>query len=264
MTVTLTYDTTLSRVRVAAASLDAAAETATVERSTDLVRWTTVRGAVEVAVTGGSMATVDDYEFAADVANHYRITAYDGSAVQTDQETEDITPTLGAVWLKSIGRPFLNLAVSVGGVSSRSRPGRAGIFDVKGRSDPVAVTEVRGSPRWTMTVRTGTAAEARALELLLASGDLLLVHVPATSTVPGGYVIVGDTAEHRFGAVSARRRWDLPLTAVAAPAADVVGSTVTCQAILNHFATCTALLAEFATCADVLEFVADPEDVIVP
>lgn len=73
MTVTLTYDAQLSRVRITATSLGAAA-TAVVERSTDQIRWTTVRGGTAVPVTAGTMATLDDYEFTADVENFYRVT----------------------------------------------------------------------------------------------------------------------------------------------------------------------------------------------
>lgn len=73
MTVTLTYDSTLARVRIDADSL-AAADYATIERSTDQVRWTTVRGGTEVEVSAGEFAAlVDDYEFAPNVANYYRV-----------------------------------------------------------------------------------------------------------------------------------------------------------------------------------------------
>lgn len=54
MTVTLTMDTTLSRVRVTADALTAV-DRAIVQRSTDQVRWTTVRGGADVALTGGSL-----------------------------------------------------------------------------------------------------------------------------------------------------------------------------------------------------------------
>lgn len=73
MTVTLTYDAQLSRVRITANSLGTATA-AVVERSTDQIRWTTVRGGTAVPVTAGVMGTVDDYEFNADVLNYYRVT----------------------------------------------------------------------------------------------------------------------------------------------------------------------------------------------
>lgn len=50
MTVTLTYDPTLARVRITADGL-AAADYATIERSTDQIMWTTVRGGTAVPPT---------------------------------------------------------------------------------------------------------------------------------------------------------------------------------------------------------------------
>lgn len=73
MTVTLTYDAQLSRVRIDATGLGSAL-TAEVERSTDQIRWSTVRGGVDVPVTAGAIPTVDDFEFTADVLNYYRVT----------------------------------------------------------------------------------------------------------------------------------------------------------------------------------------------
>jgi hypothetical protein len=73
MTVTLTYDVTNARVRITANGL-AAANFATVERSTDQVRWTLVRNGTQVALTAGAFtSTLDDYEFADGKPNYYRV-----------------------------------------------------------------------------------------------------------------------------------------------------------------------------------------------
>lgn len=71
MAVSLTYDSQLSRVRVEVDGLGSAAY-ATVERSVNQATWATVRGGLDVAVIAGEIA-VDDYEFAADVPNYYRV-----------------------------------------------------------------------------------------------------------------------------------------------------------------------------------------------
>jgi len=76
VSLTLTYDATLSRVRIAAAGIPTAAVYATVERSTNQVNWTTVRGGAALTVAAGAV-TVDDYEFAPGVANYYRVSPYD-------------------------------------------------------------------------------------------------------------------------------------------------------------------------------------------
>lgn len=106
MTVTLTYDDQLSRVRIAATSIDATVDYIRVERSTNQVTWTTVRGGASVPVSGAA-ASVDDYEFAADVVNYYRVTGVDTSVASfvaagvaaTDANaagTSTVTPALPA------------------------------------------------------------------------------------------------------------------------------------------------------------------------
>lgn len=81
MTVTLTYDSALARVRITANAL-AAADYATVERSTDQIMWTTVRGGTNVAVSAGAfVSTVDDYEFTSGVPNYYRVRGIESGPV---------------------------------------------------------------------------------------------------------------------------------------------------------------------------------------
>lgn len=239
--------------------------TAVVERSPDGVRWTAVRGGTGLDGTAGATLKSDDYEFAADTANQYRVRVYEPASGKTLWTTQDsLTPTLGGVWLKSIARPYLNRQVTVVDYSDVQRPGRAGVFDVVGRSFPVSVSDVRGSRRWTMEVLTQTLDDAHDLDLVLASGDPMFVQVPADSGVPAGYVTVGDVNERRTSRLGARRVFELPFVEVAAPGPDVVGATVTCQSVLTTYATCQAVLDAHPTVVDLLELVGDPIDVVVP
>lgn len=467
MTVSLTYDATLSRVRIAATSLPTGVDTVTVERSTNQITWTVVRGGSAVAVVS-SAASLDDYEFAPDVVNYYRVTTVDadpityigtgaaatgnntsvspalpvgwiagdlalilasirnsgtgtvntptgwtavaasgnvallgrrlqsgdvaptvtfaGGAANADtiarcavwrnadlsavtatqlsgsaqniaypaltlssagrlviaagwkqddwtsvagafgteiaesistagddsgqvwnysiqttasnitagsftvtggvsaisrgivaafapapyrtRETNSITATLDAVWLKSIVRPFLNLPVDVRSYSEIERPSRVGVFSVIGRSYPVAVTDVPDSRRWTLQLRCETAEQARDLELLLASGDPLFVHVPTAvdliSTTPGGYIVAGDTTTWRLAAHLPIVIVEIPCTEVAPPGPDVVGATVTWRSVMNTYGTWADLMAAQATWADLLETIGEPGDVVVP
>jgi hypothetical protein len=266
MAVTLTYDGTLSRVRISVTALGAAT-TATVERSLDLVAWTVVRGGQSVPVSGGLLA-LDDYEFTAGALNTYRVTPDVGAA-----QTDSITPVLTEVWLKSIGRPFLNRVVECADVGEITRPARGGVFDVVGRSYPVAVSDVRGSRRFNLQVATGTTAacadtaaadaDADTLELLLASGDPLFLQSP-DPLIPTMYVYVGDVTYVRAIRGSAKRIYQLPLTEIAAPGADIVGSTSTWQTVLDTYATWQDVLTANPTWNDLLELVASPSEVIVP
>jgi len=199
------------------------------------------------------------------------VASYDSVVVTTPEAVlfaGFITPSLGAVWLKSLARPYLNRQVTVRDFSEVTRRARGGVFDVVGRSVPVAVTDVRGSRQWSLDVSTYSARERSDLDMLLVSGDILLVHVPPAagriSATPGGYVTVGDTREVTPPTSDlAMRVFTLPCVEAAAPGPDVLGATITCQGVLDMYATCAAVLAAHSTCLSLLELIGDPTDVIV-
>ncbi|XVU25814.1 hypothetical protein ACQPZJ_01780 [Actinoplanes sp. CA-054009] len=267
MSLVATYDPILSRVRIVADVPAGNTVKVDVERSVTGVRWTAVRGGRQLAAAAGTVVRLDDYEFPVGQLVYYRLRRYGvtGAQIGTDP-SGTVTVTQPAVWLKSITRPFLNRPVTVASVGDITRPAKNGVFDVLGRSYPVAVTDVRSSRRWDMRIKTATLAEADLLDLVLASGDPLYIQVPGSgplSTVPGGYVVAGDVK--RSGPAHLGRRWlDLPLTEVAPPGPEVVGGTVTWAALAAAFGSWSAVTAAFATWAEVPEYVADPETVIVP
>lgn len=256
MAINLTLDTVLSRVRIAGTGL--AAGPALFEKSLNALSWTTVRGGESVTVVSGS-ASLDDYEFSPGVVNHYRID--DG----TDVWQTTITPEQAEVWMKSISRPFLNRPVTVVSHSDITREARNGVFPIIGRSSPVAITDVRLARQWEMTLKADSVSDADALELVLAGGDPLYIQVPPDGRdIPGGYVVVGTMTRRRFGHVSARRWFDLPMTTVAPPGPGVVGATMTWEALVAEFGTWSDVVSAFGTWAAVSEYVADPSVVIVP
>lgn len=257
MSLSATFDPILSRIRLAGTALDDGT-TALFERSKNNIRWTTVRGGSAVTISGSDTANLDDYEFLPGVVNYYRVTA--GS----DVFTATVTPNQSGVWFKSITRPFLNRAVNVIGHSDIQRPARNGVFPVVGRTYPIAVTDVRLSRRWNATVQTQTVSDADALELVFASGDPLFIQTDGVHDIPEGYVVVGDVTRHRYGTISQKRTFELPLTEVAPPGPNVVGSTVTWEALLAEFGSWSAVLAAFGSWEEVADYVADPEIVIVP
>lgn len=238
--------------------------TAVVERSTDGVRWSAARGGLSLDGQANSVLRLDDYEFADSAPNRYRVRVVEpASGATLWTESDQITPTLTSHWLKSIGRPWLNMPVRLGPRRDRRYAARSTVLDIVNRTDPVVVTDLRASAAFDLPVRTSDATEAQRLQYLLAGGDILLLHAPAGSKYRTCYVTVGDVGEGILGA-SAVEHWLLPCQTSAAPEADVVGATTTCDTILAHFATCTAVQAAFATCAAVTEYVANPSDVIVP
>lgn len=259
MTVTLTYDPVLARVIVDCNALGLAT-TALVERSTDQITWHTVRGGLDVSITAGVFdLPVNDYEFVSGVQNFYRVNPDVGA-----DQTANITPTLTATWLKSIARPFLNMSFAQSEiVSDASRPERDGVFDVIGRSLPVAVTDVRSSLQYNLRLVTRTLGEADALDMLLASGDSLFLHVPSTWPLPSAYVAVSG-APREFRWSTDWSTWTLSIKEVAAPSADIVGSTSTYQTLLSMHANYTDVIADHTSYADVLTMIGSPSEVIVP
>lgn len=190
-----------------------------------------------------------------------------------NEQSASIVPTLGSdcgdspIWLKSIARPFLNQRVTVINRPSVtiSRNARVGVFPVVGRTLPVAVSDIRTSRHWTMLLRTDTQTAADNLDLILASGDILLIQTPAECTsVPGGYVAVDDADTEHHPLRPLRKTWTLPVTEVAPPGPDVVGAQSTWQSVLNAYATWSDVIADKLTWADLLELVGDPSEVIVP
>jgi hypothetical protein len=190
-----------------------------------------------------------------------------------NEQTSSITPTLttsdggcaSAIWLKSIARPFLNQAVDVvlRNPSTVTRPARVGIFDVVGRTLPIAVSDVHSSRRWTMYLRTETQEAADNLDYLMASGDVLLIQTPPGCTVPSGYVVVGDVTRESHPLRPLRMTWTLPCTEVAPPSSDVVGVVGTWQTVISTYATWTEVIAARASWADLITLVGDPSEVIV-
>ncbi len=199
------------------------------------------------------------------------VAAFEHAAFLNEQ-TASILPSLGAgcgdsaIWLKSIARPFLNQAVTIINRPSItiSRAARVGVFDIVGRSFPIAVSDVRSSRRWTMFVRTETAVTRDNLDLLLASGDVIFIHTPADCAVPSGYVAIGDAEQETHPLRPLRVTHTLPCTEVAPPGPDVIGAQGTWQSVINAYATWSAVIAARATWADLLALVGSPSEVIVP
>lgn len=177
-------------------------------------------------------------------------------------QTNSITPSLGGqVWLKFIARPFLNLPVDAYGEVNVTRKARNAIYPVVGRSAPIAVTDVRAGREFPLSVKTLTVEDHERLDLAIAGGDPVFVHAPAGSPVPTMYAVIGDVQADQ--PVPGIYFWTLPLTEVAAPAAVIVGATITWQGVVNQYATWQAVIDGETDWQDLLTNIGDPGDVIV-
>jgi len=133
------------------------------------------------------------------------------------------------------------------------------------RSTPVMVGDVASSIAYTLTLQTDTPAAESNLDYVFASGEIVFLQLPSTvQYMQGGYFAVGDTSRGPVNMVSTLRRWNVPLTGVAAPGPEVIGSAYTWTSVVADFATWTAEIAANATWADLLARTGTPSDVIVP
>lgn len=266
MSLTATYDATLSRVRLAATLLGATATYAMFERTVDgFIRTVTVRGGSAVTVASQN-AAVDDYEFPAGVATTYRVTSYNAADVQQAQFTAAITQDLSSVWLKVPAAPFLNQAVTVADLGSEIvRKTRETGFPIVGRNRPTSVGDVALGQDFTLLLLTETAAAARDLDYLFASGEIVFLHLPsAVEHFPGGYYAPQSPSRRSTLRLSPRRLWTVPLEERAEPGPEVIGSAYTISSVLADYATISAMMAANATIADLLARTGTPSDVLVP
>jgi hypothetical protein len=265
MTLSVGYEATLNRRTLAVTGLNASTDYVTVERAVSpYVQWTQVRGWSAQPVASTSVSYFD-YEFPEGVAYKYRVREYNAVGVQlaaTDYSVSAATFT--DAWLKVPAAPFLNMPVVIvdrGDITNRSR---SGLLDVKGRTDPIQIGDVRSSPSYILTLLTETAADEQDMEYALSTGDVVFLHLPANErTVPGGYFSVADVSRQSTLRRSPRRLWSLPLTKVVPPGPDVAGAAYTCASVLAEYATCSDVMADNVTCADLLARTGSPADVIV-
>lgn len=219
----------------------------------------------------------NDYEFTPDVQNFYRITTMNDGMVITDIETTSVTCVIDAIWLKSTTHPFLNQKISVdcapGAVeflrstTPVGRYSRTAVYDIVGRTNPVAVNELMSSRAWQMLLRTNTDDATQTMDFYFASGDVLFIQVPASCRhIPSGYVVVDggvayDRPHKRRPSVAI---WDAPVREVAPPGPDIFYAEVTWATVLAQYGSWSALLAAHSSWASVLALLPNPSEVIVP
>ncbi|GAA1549977.1 hypothetical protein GCM10009804_03200 [Kribbella hippodromi] len=265
MAITATYDPVLSRIRLSATALGATAVTAQFLRSTNggISYTAVVRGGNSVPVASQN-AAADDYEWQPGVATTYLVQGLAANGAAVSIYTATVTQDITSAWLKVPAAPFLNTPVTVVDHGDVTRKSRAGLFPIVGRSKPVMVGDIASSIFYDLQLLTQDAAGESNLDYLFASGEVVFLQLPSTVTnVPGGYFSVGDVSRTPTLRLSPRRVWTVPLTEVAAPGPDVVGSAYTWTSVLADYATWTTLTAANATWSALLARTGSPSDVIV-
>lgn len=240
--VTTRYDETRGRIRVSASGVAPDVVRVVVSsRRLGTARWTEVRGG-RVAVADGAMVrTVDDYEFTAGEGVEYRLQALSSAEGEPDvivqTRTAQIPDTLDEVWIKFIATPYRNKRVVLTDWSEVSRKSRVALYDVTGRPQPTAVTDVHTGRQFTVDLVAHTLADRDALDASLGTGVPVFFQSPTSIPCPSMYAVVGDYSYRRPGSSRRSRRsvFTVQLVEISAPPPSVVGAGLTYGVLATQY-----------------------------
>lgn len=212
--------------------------TATIERvNVDDGTVMSVRNADPATLVAGEWVGTD-YEAPLDQSFYYRATSPDRPGVILTSPTYTMASG-GTSWFKHPGKPSLNMPVIVHKPPDWGRPVKSGLFDILGRTRPIAVTMRRNSERGDLIVVTRTENERLNMLALLEDGIPLFWSTPAGYGVGNVYISIGDVTEVRpsgLGYESARK-FTLPITVVDRPSGSVLATGNTWANVLSAYAT---------------------------
>lgn len=181
----------------------------------------------------------------------------------TDQETGSVTPTVLRFRIKNPTRPALNMYIEPLDMTDVTRPSRAGIFDVQGRTLPVIISDVQGSRRFSLDIDVAGYSNRDAVDQKLASGDPMYLETPAGSqSLPRMYFTAGDVSYKEDAKLMGTFTFTIPMTECAAPAATIAGQTYTYADVTANYATYAAVLAGVSSYQGLLDKIST-SDVVV-
>ncbi|MFC9268905.1 hypothetical protein ACFTXJ_14180 [Streptomyces zhihengii] len=217
-------------------------------------------GLLDRVVLGTDVLVVEDYEAPLRVPFYYYGLSINSLGVPSAERTTD-TVTLthedaNVAWLKDPGNPQRNLMVVVKTPPDWQRQIAQSEYRVRGRTNPVVLSDVRAGLEGDLVIWTRSDEERRALHWLLDPGSVLLWQAVPGMGVDDMYVAVGQIVEARVSAYAPElwREWTLPLRAVDMPVTvGVAGSAGrTWQDILAEHDTWQQVMDRYATWEDVL------------
>lgn len=238
--VTVSYDQTRGRVRVKATGLAPEVVRVVVySRRLGTSRWSEVRGGRVGVLSGSMVRTVDDYEFTAGEGVEYKLVALSSSEGAPDvivqQRIASIPDTVEAVWFKFIATPYRNRKVILTDWTEVSRKSRVALYDVVGRGQPVAVTDVHTGRQFSVDLVAHTLAERDALDTALGTGVPVFFQTPTSIACPSIYAVVGDFSYRRPARKSLRSIVTVQLIEISPPPPSVVGSGLTYQTLGTQY-----------------------------
>ncbi|URN11377.1 hypothetical protein LUW77_03555 [Streptomyces radiopugnans] len=189
-------------------------------------------GLLERVLVESDLMAVEDYEAPLGRPVSYYVEFVDAStsAYAGARTTGAVTVDPGDInycWLKDPGMPHRNVRVLVQAAPDWSRPIEQAEYRVRGRRNPVVLSDVRGGLAGTLAIWTESDDQREALHWLLDSGNTLLWQAAPGLGVDDMYVTVGEIGEARIGGTAREpwRAWSLPLTEADMPTAVGVAGT---------------------------------------
>lgn len=282
-TLTATFERASSRVRLKLEGAATATKATFYGRLTGSSTWYIVRGAFELTVTAGETRSVFDYEFPSTFTDptllgedvllgeelllggttvDYKAVLDVGGTITASSPGVDLQQQ---TWLKFPAYPGRNRRLTVVGRSSVQRNARGNLLPVIGTTPGVAVQEFMTGRTFTVTARTTTWLDYKALDAALAIGGIVHLHAdePALG-VPNVYAVVQGITSDPVGRAHGRtRHTEIELAEVSRPHYFYAPAAATCQTVLDAYDTCADLLAAYETCSELLEIEGATEDVIV-
>jgi|NitcycUWRG01K112_1040325.scaffolds.fasta_scaffold00007_2 hypothetical protein len=167
-----------------------------------------------------------------------------------------IIPVQTEVWLKSVAYPLFNWEIECTDWDALTYDSRVGLYDIKGRHEILAITDVGSSGSFGLTFVTRSAAANRSVLALLTYGGVLLLQPPGDvdedcpttyEGIPDGYVVPTTSVRPHSMRGQPLWVWQVSFTQVAAmDTADILPTTITWQMLW-------ALIGDGGTWEDVWE-----------
>ncbi|WP_331445871.1 hypothetical protein [Streptomyces xanthochromogenes] len=217
-------------------------------------------GLIQGQLITGAELVIEDYEAPLGTPFFYYVETRDSTGALIEQRTS-VSVSLDAsdpdyCWLKDPSLPSRNLRLLVSKGPSWQRSVEQSAYRIRGRRNPVILTDVRAGYEGTLEIYTQSDDERDALNALLDTGSVLLWQAAPGLGVTDTYVMVGQTAEARGDAPADDpwRTWTLPLTQTDMPITVGVSGSAgrTWQDILAENSTWQSVLDKYATWGDVL------------
>lgn len=154
--------------------------------------------------------------------------------------TGTVTPVEARTMLKSVTYPSLNQPIDCEDWDALTRNSRAGFFNIKGRHEILAITDVGSSATFNLTFVTRSEDENRGIKALLTYGGVLLLQPPGDtdddchfgtySGTPSGYVVPSGSVQAHSVHGQPIWLWTVAFTKVAAAdVANIIPTTITWQ-----------------------------------